>query len=1075
MAQLPISPTSFVGRERELAHVHQLFQAARLLTLTGPAGSGKTRLALQIATELVAESGDNVYWCDLAALSDSAYVPQAAAQLMGIGEQPGHSATEAIVNFIQSRHILLILDNCEHLLEACAALAATILHACPNAKILTTSLQPLGLPQEHVWQVPPLALPATDADRATLSCCDSVRLFVERATEALPTFVLDDHNAPIIAALCRRLDGLPLAIELAAARVKMLSPAQIAERLDDAFNLLTRGKTDALPRHQTLRATMDWSYALLAQDEQVLLRRLSVFAGSFTLEMVEAIGGDEFVRSPLLDVLTNLVDKSLVTIYARDDQGVARFHLLETVRQYAREKLEASGEAAAVRTRLLEWAVHFAEQMQPRLAGAEAGATLARLTMDEDNLRAALQWARIHREVERGLRLAATLWNYWLNRGALSEGRRWLEKFLAMETPTAVPPIVRAQALHAAGRLAFRQSDLVRANVLAEASLEAARAANDPASLATALNLLAILATERGNWAYAIQMHEQALALHRQRNDLSRASSTLINLGIIERRRGELKRAATLYEEALTIERQLGDQPLIALTLLNLGETAVWQGEYARATALLEESLQLYRQLGNRTQIATVLLNLSAAARYQNERDRAHALVEEAIALHQEVGDKLRANVAQINLGDLARDESDWVRAQSLYADALAQLRLVGDAWGVALALYSLGLVQSHLHDDAQALTLYTESLQLYHTIGFLVGIGMIEVLEALCEIYARQDDRTRAARGLSVTAARRADIGAPIPPTERAHVEATRQAVRAVLGEQAYAAIQAETRTLSVEQVVADVLSAERPTAAPVVVPEPALRIYTLGMSRVLVGERVVPPAEWKYTKAKELFFYLLCNPPATKAQIGLELWPDASPEQLRNYFHRALHYVRKALGYPEWIVFADDTYTFNRCLTYWCDLDEFEARLREARALLQAGLPPPAQRAQVIQLLEEAAQLKRGDFLEDLDAGDWAIFRREQLHQSLLQALLDLGQVYLAEARYADATRTFQRTLALDNYLEIAHRELMRTYARMGDAARAVRHFNEWQRLMRQELGAEPSPETRLLYERLRRGDDV
>lgn len=1079
--------------------MQKLLETTRLLTLTGAGGCGKTRLALQTAAQVASEFGDGVYWCDLASLSDPSYVAQTVARVLGSAEQPDRSALEAVIESIGTQQMLLILDNCEHVLEACAALASATLAACPHVKILATSQQSFGLPQEYAWQVPPLALPNANGSLDALSQCDAIRLFIARAAEAFPGFALDEKNAPLVAAICQRLDGLPLAIELAAARVKVLSPAQIVERLDDSFQLLTRGRFDTLPRHQTLRATMDWSYQLLSEDEQVLLRSLSVFAGSFTLDMVEATCaekdeggkmraevGERHTFNQVLDVLSDLVDKSLVSIHSHDTEGAARFRLLETVRQYAREKLEVSGEAAAIRTRLLEWAVHFAEEMQPRLAGPKVGATLARLALEEDNLRAALQWVRMGRDVERGLRLAAALWDYWLNRGALTEGRRWLEELLAMEPAQGtVSPTVRAKALYAAARLAFRQSDPARANTLAEASLNAAREVNDPAALATPLNLLAILATERGELARAATMHEQALAIHRQMNDLNRAGSSLINLGIIERRRGELKRAASLYQEALTIKRQFGDTSLIALTLLNLGENAVWQGDYPRAAALLEESLMLYRELGNRTQIATALNNLSAAVRYQGDRARARALLEQALALHQEVGDKLRVNVVRINLGDLARDEGDWVRAQSIYADALAQLRQVvdpatsaraGDPWSVALALYSLGLVSSHLRDDTQALTLYTESLRLYHSVGFLVGIGMIEVLEALCEIYSSRGDWVRAARALHVAATRRAASGAPIPPPDRRRYEETMQFLRSALGAAAYAAMESDARTLTIEQVVAEVLGEPRALrgAAPVTVQPPALRVFALGATRVVVGKRVLHPADWKYTKSKELFFYFLANPPTTKAQIGLDLWPDASPDQLRNILHRVMHYMRKALGHPQWILFDEDTYTFDRHINFWCDLNEFEARLKEAQSLLKSGLPPAA-RPRAIERLEAAAQLWRGDFLEDMDAGEWAIFRRENLRQSFLQALLDLGQLYLAEARYADAVEAFQRALSLDNYLEVAHRELMRAYARQGDAARAVRHFNEWRHLMREELSAEPSAETLLLYDRLRRGDDV
>ncbi|MCI0398607.1 MAG: tetratricopeptide repeat protein [Chloroflexi bacterium] len=1046
--------TRFIGRTQERQEIQELLETSRLLTLTGPGGGGKTRLALQAAADLGGLFRDGVSWCDLASLADEAYVPQAVATAVHVAEEAGRSPADTLAEALRPRQALLVWDNCEHVLGACATLAHALLAACPEIKILVTSLQPLGLPLEKVWTVPPLAIE------------EAVTLFVDRAAEVLPSFTLDATNEAAVRTICRRLDGLPLAIELAAARVKMLAPAQIVGRLDDAFRLLTRGTVATLPRHQTLRATMEWSYHFLSEPEQRLFRRLSVFAGSFTLEMVEAICGEGLEEPGVLDLLTDLADKSLVSILRQERETVARYRLLETVRQYAREKLEASGETAEIRTHLLEWCTTFVEQAEPKLAGPEAALWLARLEVEQDNLRAALQWVRTGRAVETGLRLAGSAWFFWLSHGHLTEGRNWLEELLALEAnlpDSPVSPSVRAKALYAAAVLAFRQGDQKRAATLAEASANLLRAPEDRARLGVSLNLLGILATEQGDLARATAIHEESLALYRSLGDSVRASSILVNLGIIARQQGEYRRAIALYEEALTLKRQLGDTIYVAPLLNNLGEVAFLQGEYPRAAALLDESLLLYRDLGSQNGVALVLNALGVLARHQQNPAQAKALLEESVALHQQTGQKVRVAIGRLNLGDLARDEGEWARAQTIYADSLARLQEAGEKWGCALAVYSLGLVSLHQQDDSQAAAQLRESLALYRTVGYT--LGMVEGLEALAGLLARQGEPERAARWLGTAEAGRQAMGTPIPLIDREQHEQLIARVQAALDREALAAAWAEGRATGLAEAVAEALG--RPEAAVAEPAGPVLQIFALGPARVVVGGRALAAPDWTYTKSKELLFYLLSHPPVTKGQIGVDLWPEASAGQLRNIFHRAIYYLRQALGYPGWVVFADNIYTFQPDVPFRYDVQLFDEELRRAKTT-QA-------RPEKIAALETAVALWRGDFLEDLDAGEWAIIRREELRRLFLKALADLGQLYFAEARYEKAAETYQQILAHDNYLELAHRELLRCYTRQGETGQALRHYQQLRQLLRDEMQAAPSPETTFLYERIQRGDDV
>jgi predicted ATPase/class 3 adenylate cyclase len=478
---LPLQLTSFVGREREQAEVRRLLTTARLVTLTGTGGCGKTRLALQVGAELADAFADGVWFVDLAPLADPALVPQTVAAVLGVHEVAGRPLLQTVADHLRGRELLLILDNCEHLLDACAQLADALLRACPRLRILATSRELLGVAGESAWRVPSLTLP--DARQppaaASLTQYEAVRLFIERAVAALPTFAVTNQNAPAVAQLCWRLDGIPLAIELAAARVRMLTVEQIAARLDDRFRLLTGGSRTALRRQQTLQAAIDWSYQLLSEEERLLLQRLAVFAGGWTLEAAEAVGvGASIEGADVLDLLGALVDKSLVVA---EGQGAhERYRLLETIRQYAGEKLLEAGEVGPIRDQHRDWYVGLAARAEPELTGPGEEEWLGRLEVEHDNLRAALAWS-LEGDPGVGLRLAASLGGFWARHGHLVEGRRWLEAFLTRAPAPDDPEEqrVRARALRRAGILASDQQDRAAARTFLAESLILFRALGD--------------------------------------------------------------------------------------------------------------------------------------------------------------------------------------------------------------------------------------------------------------------------------------------------------------------------------------------------------------------------------------------------------------------------------------------------------------------------------------------------------------------------------------------------------------------------------------------------------------------
>ena len=619
---LPVQRTGFVGREKEVAAAKELLlrQDVRLVTVTGPGGIGKTRLAVQVASGLVERFPGGTHFVSLSSLSDPGLIASVIVQTLGIREAGGQSPLEILKENLQDSlraPMLLLLDNFEHLVQA-APTVAELLAMGPNLKILVTSRAALHVYGEHEFPVPPLALPdsLTMPPVEVLSQYPAVALFVQRAVAVKPDFELNRENAPAVTEICARLDGLPLAIELAAARVKVLSPSSMRTRLTSRLQLLTGGARDMPQRQQTLRAAMDWSHDLLSPAEQKLFRRLSVFVGGCTLEGAEAVcdtKGD--LDLDLLDGMASMVDKSLAQ-QVEQAEGESRFVMLETIREYALEKLEASGEEALTKRAHAAYCLVLAEEEATEQSGAEAAEWLERFAVEHDNFRAGLDWLTETGDAEWGLRLGAALFRFWEMREYFAEGRGRLGKLLKL-AGAAAPTKPRARALFAAGVLAAAQGDYTSADGLVGESLDIARQLGDKQGAAVSLNALAVNARDRGDLPFARSLFEESLVLWRALGDQKAVARSLSNLANIVKLQGDNARARSLYAECLSIFRGLGDRTGVAWSLNYQGDVARDQGECAAARTLYEQGLAIFRELGDRWGIAGTLADLGSLAREQ--------------------------------------------------------------------------------------------------------------------------------------------------------------------------------------------------------------------------------------------------------------------------------------------------------------------------------------------------------------------------------------------------------------------------------------------------------------------------
>ncbi len=636
---LPIALTSFIGREREMEEIKALLKQVRLVTLTGTGGCGKTRLALEVAMEVMEDFPDGVWLVELAPLKETELVVQTVASALGVKEEAQRSLLETLTDFLKPKKLLLLLDNCEHLVGTCAQLMERLLQVCPNLWVLATSREGLRIAGEQIYRVPPLSVPNLTPlpSLGQLMQYESVRLFVDRARLVRPSFSVNDQNASAVAEICYRLDGIPLAIELAAALVRGLTVEEIAQRLSDRFRLLTAGTRTALPKHQTLRAAIDWSYELLSRAERALFRRLSVFAGGWALEGAEAVGagklpeGSEVRTEEVWGLMMGLIDKSLVVM----EEGMGRYQMLETLREYGQERLQEAGEAEETRKKHLEFFLGLAERAEEELQGTQQREWLERLEKEQDNFRAALSYG-LEREPEKALKLAAALWRFWDIHSNFTEGRSWLER--ALEKGMSAPAPVRAKALNRAGVMAWRQGDHAAAQALLEESLTLFRELGDQRGIANVLNYSGNIAWAQGDLERAKALHEESLAIRRALGDQGGIASSLGNLGNIAWAQGDYERAKVLYEECLALFRELGNQWGVANVLNNLGVVVRAQGDYGRARVLLEESLMLFRELGSQWGIANALEELAKLAGVKGQRERAVRLLGAAESLREAIG-----------------------------------------------------------------------------------------------------------------------------------------------------------------------------------------------------------------------------------------------------------------------------------------------------------------------------------------------------------------------------------------------------------------------------------------------------
>jgi non-specific serine/threonine protein kinase len=603
-------------------------RTGRLLTLTGPGGCGKTRLALRLAADAAGDYAAGACWVELASVNDSSVVPRAVATACGVREEAGRPLLATLVDVLRPKRLLLVLDNCEHLLDACARLADALLRACPELTVVATSREALGVAGETPWRVPPLAAPPFGPPPGAEALVDyeAVRLFAERAVAVQPAFAVTAHNASAVAQLCRRLDGLPLALELAAARLRALTVEQVLDRLDDRFRLLTGGSRTALPHQQTLRATVDWSHALLSEPEQRLFAHLAVFAGGWDLEAAEAVGGGATSGADgVLDGLMQLVDKSLVVATAPSD-GAARYHLLETLRQYARERLETGGQAAAARERHAAYYLALAER-------GPVADWLDRMERAGENLRAALRWWTERGDGEHGLRLAVCMAGLWYARGHFTEGRHWFRALL--ELPEAgASPSTRARALTEASTLARRQGDLAAARARAEQAVPIWRRTGDRDGLARALDRLALVAVDEGAPDEARPLLEESLALFRETGNRRGIGRTLDRLGVVAHAAGDLPTARARYEESIALHRADGDDQITG-PLHNLGALLLDQDDVPAARARARECLESQRASMGRLGIAGSLDLLAGVAAAEGRAHRAFRLAGASAALRE--------------------------------------------------------------------------------------------------------------------------------------------------------------------------------------------------------------------------------------------------------------------------------------------------------------------------------------------------------------------------------------------------------------------------------------------------------
>lgn len=762
LTNLPAFLTTFIGRKKEQAEIIKLISKYRLVTLTGSGGVGKTRLAVKVGEQLLADYGNGAWLAELASLSDPELLPQTVAGLFRLAAQSNIPSTEMLVNFLRTKTLLLVLDNCEHLLNSCALLADSLLKNCPKLKIIATSREALGIMGEVTYRVPSLQLLDGQQAIEKIREYESIRLFEERGQLVQPDFKLTVENVASVDHICNRLDGIPLAIELAAGRVNIFTTEQIATQLNECFRILTGGSRTALPRQQTIRASMDWSWNLLTDSERILLQRLSVFAGGWTLDAAELVcNGDGIETNQVSEVMIQLADKSLVLVN-QGSGNARRYHLLETIRQYAHEKLIETSAHENIRIQHLRYFLALSERAGPALKGPAQVEWLARLLDERDNIRSALEWAS-KTNVEAGLALPSNLGIRFWESFDLQEGVHWLTEVLHKPGSQAYPG-ARAKALYLQGFILVRLQQLDQAHCAAEECLALYRACKDQLGEIDGLMVLAYIIFISGNVMQAMELAQQALALAQSLCDTWREAMLLFHLSFYD---PDLTRAFPYSEQAISLLRQLKDWSSLAFCLGRAGEIALLQGHIQLAEKYITESLPLSRQVNFKAGLTAGLEIYGRIAFSRGDFEQARASVQESIAISQEIGNRNNYLWSRAHLGYISLRQADMLEAHAIFSET----------------------AQDFNNDH--------------------IEIGVVYTLEGLASLSVLAGNPDKATRLIGWADTTRKKTGGLRPPIEQNAVDQDSAACRLSLGEVAFSQAYEAGQVMTLEQAVAYALDA--------------------------------------------------------------------------------------------------------------------------------------------------------------------------------------------------------------------------------------------------------------------------
>lgn len=708
---LTVQLTSFIGREDEIKQVKNTLRQTRLLTLTGPGGSGKTRLSLQVAADVIDDYENGVWFIELASLPDNASLLHAIMKVFGLKEEPKKNPEDIICYSLHDREILIILDNCEHLITHCAQLTDKLLSNCPKLKIIATSREALRSNGERIHIVKSLNTPDPNEKISPVNLLqyEAVRLFIERALAINKEFRVTEDNAPFLKEICYRLDGIPLAIELAAARIKILSVEKIYERLKDRFRLLSGGMRTAVPRQQTLKALIDWSYDLLTDKEKILWRRLSVFSAGWTIEAAEEVCSDEMLENEkILELSEQLAEKSIIVYDSLKD----RYRILETLKQYGEEKLIEANETETLKAKHLHYFMLIAEKSEIMLKGSEEKIWLRMLEAEHSNIQSAIEWSTTKEgDKEEGARLASAVQIFWSIRGHFTTGKRLLESVL--ENQSEVSKVVLGKLKSRLGSQLVFLSEFEKSREYLEEGLMLLRECGEKKVITDTINMLGNVVSYLGDFNLAQKLFEENLSIGRSTGNKHVMAISLNNLGNKEFSEGNYSEAQRLYEDCLALRRELGNEQGTAIALYNLGNIAFDKGDFDKSKKLFEESLEISREIGEKRMIASSLNCLGGIAMFQGDYNRSRKLIEESLTLNNEIGEKRNISRSLSFLGRLELNLGCFEKALNIFNETLALTSQIGEKSGIANALSDLGNVFFLLENYGLSKKHYEESLML--------------------------------------------------------------------------------------------------------------------------------------------------------------------------------------------------------------------------------------------------------------------------------------------------------------------------------------------------------------------------